>query len=158
MSRSTARGVSSALITIWGSVSPMTMSYHNSPYLSASIQTEANLKHILTRPYLLKFREGRSIRFVPPQGVPQCPTQASPQRPKAGVTFSPHVDTCYHPMPQSFQPDVGLGIAGINPSSMCAWRLNGELISFCPLGCYPHIISARKMTDEILSQKGGICE
>ncbi|KAM6497500.1 hypothetical protein JOM56_007973 [Amanita muscaria] len=119
----------------------------------ANIQTEAKVQYILTRPYLLKFREGYSIRFVPPKGVPQCPTQASPQRPKAG-TFFPHVDTCYHPTPQSFQPVVGLGIAGINPSSMCAWRRNGELISFCQsLGCYPHIISARKMTDEILSHK-----
>jgi hypothetical protein len=94
---------------------------------------EAKVQYVLARPYLLKFREGHSIRFVPPQGVPQCPigTQASPQHPKAGATFFPHVDTCYHPMPQSFQPDVSLGIAGINPSSMCAWRLHGELISFC---------------------------
>ncbi len=72
---------------------------------------------------------------MPPQGVLQCPTQASPQRPKAGTTFFPHeVDTCdtrYHLMPQSFQSYVGLGIAGIKPSSECVWRWNGELISFC---------------------------
>ncbi|KAF8339304.1 hypothetical protein F5887DRAFT_1284641 [Amanita rubescens] len=104
----------------------------------ANIQTEAKAQYTLKRSYLLKFHEGESIQFVPPcHSAPQGPTQASPQRQKAGTTFFPHTDSdaCYHPMPQSL---VGLGLTGINPRPGCAWRQ-----------------SVRKMTEEILSGKMG---